>query len=277
MKGERWDNVSDEGKSFIRRLLDVRPATRLSAPDMLRHPWLKQEDSVASNRELTGTVDEIRRFNTRRKLRAGFLQVRPMPMPACLCLPFHVVRVSSCGHEWCATSGMWVGGRLFRPLLSSLCPSPGHLFIRTFNLGLFSSIIADFCPPSFPTQVVFLNRLTKGVERRATVSTQRPSGERGEDPSVDKASIEEDAAAAEAAADRRQKSRSMGPGEVRRLMEENSLGGGGAGGAGGGAGGTGGGSGGSGGGGGGGAVAMRPQAGSEDVDLMGGIGTPKSS
>lgn len=99
MKGERWDNVSDEGKSFIRRLLDVRPATRLSAPDMLRHPWLKQEDSVASNRELTGTVDEIRRFNTRRKLRAGFLQVRPMPMPACLCLPFHVVRVSSCGHE----------------------------------------------------------------------------------------------------------------------------------------------------------------------------------
>jgi len=100
MKGERWDNVSDEGKSFIRRLLDVRPATRLSAPDMLRHPWLKQEDSVASNRELTGTVDEIRRFNTRRKLRAGFLQVRPMPVCACLYLPMSAFPRGPCITVW---------------------------------------------------------------------------------------------------------------------------------------------------------------------------------
>ena len=76
MRGERWERVSDGAKAFIRRLLDVNPATRMTAEQAIRHPWLARGSSVAlATHLLPEPLDEIRRFNTRRKLRAGFLQV----------------------------------------------------------------------------------------------------------------------------------------------------------------------------------------------------------
>ena len=35
-----WHTISDTGRSFVKALLDVNPATRMTAADALRHPWL---------------------------------------------------------------------------------------------------------------------------------------------------------------------------------------------------------------------------------------------
>lgn len=40
MKGEDWDQTSDEAKDLISRLLVVDPEARLSAAQVLEHPWL---------------------------------------------------------------------------------------------------------------------------------------------------------------------------------------------------------------------------------------------
>lgn len=43
-----WRGVSNEGKDFVRSLLEFNPANRMSAKDCLEHVWLKQLPSDAS-------------------------------------------------------------------------------------------------------------------------------------------------------------------------------------------------------------------------------------
>eukprot|EP00184_Porphyridium_aerugineum_P003946 CAMPEP_0184706338 /NCGR_PEP_ID=MMETSP0313-20130426/36705_1 /TAXON_ID=2792 /ORGANISM="Porphyridium aerugineum, Strain SAG 1380-2" /LENGTH=592 /DNA_ID=CAMNT_0027167889 /DNA_START=638 /DNA_END=2416 /DNA_ORIENTATION=- len=40
MDGERWDSISNEGKQFVSRLLELNPNDRLTADEALCHPWL---------------------------------------------------------------------------------------------------------------------------------------------------------------------------------------------------------------------------------------------
>ena len=37
-----WDNVSEQAKDLIRKLLIVDPKQRLSCDEILKHPWLTQ-------------------------------------------------------------------------------------------------------------------------------------------------------------------------------------------------------------------------------------------
>jgi calcium/calmodulin-dependent protein kinase I len=39
---EAWGNISDIGKSFVTKLLDLNPTNRMSAMDALNHPWVSQ-------------------------------------------------------------------------------------------------------------------------------------------------------------------------------------------------------------------------------------------
>lgn len=52
MVGEGWNEVSEEGKSFLKLLLQVDPKRRLSATQALGHPWLN-EDGSSLNRRLS--------------------------------------------------------------------------------------------------------------------------------------------------------------------------------------------------------------------------------
>lgn len=52
MVGEGWDEVSDEGKAFLKLLLQVDPKRRLTASQALEHPWLSQ-DGPSLNRRLS--------------------------------------------------------------------------------------------------------------------------------------------------------------------------------------------------------------------------------
>ena len=36
-----WDEVSEEAKDLVRRLLTFDPSKRISASDAIQHPWIK--------------------------------------------------------------------------------------------------------------------------------------------------------------------------------------------------------------------------------------------
>eukprot|EP01039_Chlorochromonas_danica_P000439 gene439-473_t len=49
MSGPEWDDISDEAKDLVRRMLVVNPDERISTDDILAHPWLKQLDEEVVN------------------------------------------------------------------------------------------------------------------------------------------------------------------------------------------------------------------------------------
>ncbi len=68
-----WKDISEPAKDLIRRILVVDPAKRMTCADILAHPWVTGEVSDAP---LPGTIGQLKIFNARRKLKAGFNAVR---------------------------------------------------------------------------------------------------------------------------------------------------------------------------------------------------------
>lgn len=57
-----WDHVSPEAKDLIKKLLVVDPSQRLTAADALKHHWVLTNDDVLQKRDLTGTVEEMKKY-----------------------------------------------------------------------------------------------------------------------------------------------------------------------------------------------------------------------
>lgn len=68
---EYWGQVSEEAKDLIRKILVVDVRHRLTVDQALAHPWFHHEDEVLDGRVLTMGLAELRKFQARRKLRAG--------------------------------------------------------------------------------------------------------------------------------------------------------------------------------------------------------------
>ncbi|KAJ8598221.1 hypothetical protein CTAYLR_005529 [Chrysophaeum taylorii] len=64
-----WEQVSDDAKDLIRKMLVVNPDSRLTADQALRHPWFLVGDHELISRNLTSTLDTMKKFNARRKFR----------------------------------------------------------------------------------------------------------------------------------------------------------------------------------------------------------------
>jgi len=64
-----WDTVTPEAKNLINSMLTVNPAKRITAAEALKHPWICQRERVASVVHRQETVDCLRKFNARRKLK----------------------------------------------------------------------------------------------------------------------------------------------------------------------------------------------------------------
>mmetsp|Transcript_3304 Transcript_3304/g.12722 ORF Transcript_3304/g.12722 Transcript_3304/m.12722 type:complete len:502 (+) Transcript_3304:339-1844(+) len=64
-----WEQVSDDAKDLIRKMLVVNPESRLSADQALRHPWFLVGDHELISRNLTTTLETMKKFNARRKFR----------------------------------------------------------------------------------------------------------------------------------------------------------------------------------------------------------------
>ncbi|CAF3862272.1 unnamed protein product [Adineta steineri] len=68
-----WDTVTTEAKKLIDSMLNVNPSRRISAADALKHPWICQRERVAGTIHRQETVDCLRKFNARRKLKGAIL------------------------------------------------------------------------------------------------------------------------------------------------------------------------------------------------------------
>ncbi|MCP9263192.1 Peripheral plasma membrane protein CASK [Dirofilaria immitis] len=71
--GGTWQQISDSAKDLLIRLLTVDPNNRISAEGALNHEWLRERSRFAPRKHLQSTVEQIRRYNTRRKLKSNIL------------------------------------------------------------------------------------------------------------------------------------------------------------------------------------------------------------
>jgi len=68
---EYWGSVSREAKGLISALLTVSPQKRLSAAGALQNSWVKESDEVLEGKDLGTNLQEFKRYNARRKFKAG--------------------------------------------------------------------------------------------------------------------------------------------------------------------------------------------------------------
>ncbi|XP_018376338.1 PREDICTED: calcium/calmodulin-dependent protein kinase type II alpha chain isoform X4 [Trachymyrmex cornetzi] len=68
-----WDTVTPEAKNLINQMLTVNPGKRITASEALKHPWICQRERVASVVHRQETVDCLKKFNARRKLKGAIL------------------------------------------------------------------------------------------------------------------------------------------------------------------------------------------------------------
>uniref|UniRef100_A0A668TXW7 calcium/calmodulin-dependent protein kinase n=1 Tax=Oreochromis aureus TaxID=47969 RepID=A0A668TXW7_OREAU len=119
-----WDTVTPEAKNLINQMLTINPAKRITAEQALKHPWICHRSTVASMMHRQETVECLRKFNARRKLKGAILTtmlvsrnfsggcaLRPQPPTQ------HMQR------EWRKENKV------------SLCRNPPHCYCLTFQLA----------------------------------------------------------------------------------------------------------------------------------------------
>jgi len=73
-----WDKVSWDAKDLIRHLLELEPTKRYTADQALDHKWLRDVEGAsrpADEPDLSGALDELRKYNATRKFRKAVLAV----------------------------------------------------------------------------------------------------------------------------------------------------------------------------------------------------------
>ncbi|KAK7116130.1 uncharacterized protein [Littorina saxatilis] len=68
---EYWEDIGENAKDLVRRLLVLEPKKRLTAAEALKHPWVK--GSAAKNEHMESAMEKIKVFNARRKLKKPWL------------------------------------------------------------------------------------------------------------------------------------------------------------------------------------------------------------
>jgi len=68
-----WDTVTAEAKNLINSMLTVNPAKRITSAEALKHPWICNREKFASVVHRQETVDCLKKFNARRKLKGAIL------------------------------------------------------------------------------------------------------------------------------------------------------------------------------------------------------------
>lgn len=66
-----WSKVSSEAKDLISALIVVNSNQRLSADEVLRHPWICQSDDVLAAINLDSNLTELKRFNEFKKMQGN--------------------------------------------------------------------------------------------------------------------------------------------------------------------------------------------------------------
>ena len=72
-----WDNVSPNAKDLISKLLDKSPVNRIDAEKALKHPWIIEHENIPKMHRRK-TVEKLKEFNARRKLRGAIFMVQTL-------------------------------------------------------------------------------------------------------------------------------------------------------------------------------------------------------
>ncbi|XKL62243.1 hypothetical protein PGB90_002076 [Kerria lacca] len=73
-----WENISEAAKDLLKRMLIVDPNKRITVQEILNHRWLRDRDKCAKM-HLLSTVEELKNFNTRRRLIGAILNAASSP------------------------------------------------------------------------------------------------------------------------------------------------------------------------------------------------------
>ncbi|XP_065565645.1 calcium/calmodulin-dependent protein kinase type II alpha chain-like [Artemia franciscana] len=68
-----WDTITPEAKNLINKMLTLNPTKRITAEEALKHPWISQRERVASVIHRQDTLNGLKVFNARRKLKGAVL------------------------------------------------------------------------------------------------------------------------------------------------------------------------------------------------------------
>ena len=74
-----WSKISDSAKELLRAMLTTNPDDRITVEEALDHRWIRERDIYAPKLHLQETVDELRKFNSRRKLKGAVLAAVSSP------------------------------------------------------------------------------------------------------------------------------------------------------------------------------------------------------
>ncbi|XP_070156776.1 peripheral plasma membrane protein CASK isoform X11 [Polyergus mexicanus] len=68
METPLWDPISEAAKDLIQRMLTTDVNHRITIQEVLNHKWLRDRDKGAARIHLADTIEELKKFNARRKL-----------------------------------------------------------------------------------------------------------------------------------------------------------------------------------------------------------------
>lgn len=71
-----WTNISQNAKDLVNKLLVVDPTKRLTAEQILQHPWMNMEDASSNNNNLTHFKSNLKSYNARRRFRGAIRAVQ---------------------------------------------------------------------------------------------------------------------------------------------------------------------------------------------------------
>ncbi|CAM4760126.1 unnamed protein product [Rotaria magnacalcarata] len=79
MQNRQWDQISESAKDLCTRLLCLNQNERITIKEALAHPWIREREKFALRKHLPETVEELRKFNARRKLKGAVLAAVSSP------------------------------------------------------------------------------------------------------------------------------------------------------------------------------------------------------
>ncbi|XP_038114078.1 peripheral plasma membrane protein CASK isoform X7 [Culex quinquefasciatus] len=67
---QEWKHISSTGKDLVLKMLSPNPINRPTISEILEHPWMRDRDKL-QRAHLGDTVEELKRYNARRKLKGA--------------------------------------------------------------------------------------------------------------------------------------------------------------------------------------------------------------
>ncbi|XP_050429430.1 peripheral plasma membrane protein CASK isoform X3 [Adelges cooleyi] len=68
-----WESISEAAKDLVCKMLCLDPKKRLTIEEVLNHRWLRERDKNASKTHLVETVEQLKIYNSRRRLRGAVM------------------------------------------------------------------------------------------------------------------------------------------------------------------------------------------------------------